>query len=986
MYVIATLLVVMLAMLAFAPAAFAQYDPGGVDKEGEWHVGEGLEHGDYFHYTLCTLDYPGCRNFEFEFWIKGDVAVGSETQLLAEVLVRDGDRVVTGNMTLENLNLKPTGSSQELNNYRHAFGSSVTGLYPFATADAPKAFSDASWGKIGIIGGDDIRPAAIEDVTVPAGTWEDAVMLGWPMGGVYSRVWVADGFPLPIKAKTFTTLSPFPPPIEYEFELQNYGNFQESPFVGIVSTSERERAACEARSGGIVPVMVTTNGSKYQIRASYGPVHPEERCRIELSVEFLGRDGLLLEQVQFDVVALDDDGAITRSIAGELGDRFFYAYSGTYHLEFDVMEPSGIAEYAIVVYGTAPDWVVPDQSERDVLAIPVEVRPKSGTAIPEPDENALANEAGHAHAPLAQARDGVPADKVACSDGRVLIKSPSGMPVCAFAESVDVLERRGFVLLSEVPCGDHSAKQPEASEKTEGIGSPGASKTSDRPFVTTWQTDMPNESITIPVGNATGVYTVDWGDGNISAHVTGDQSHTYCDAGTHTVSITGNFERIYLNGDWTITDKLQSIEQWGDTSWTSMHAAFYGARYMVYNAVDVPDLSDVTDMSRMFFQARSFNGDLSGWNVSGVTDMSWMFFSTDAFTSDLSAWDVSGVTDMRAMFAGAFSFTSDLSAWDVSGVTDMYGMLSGPRYFTSDLSAWDVSGVTDMGSMFYGASSFNGDISAWDVSGVTDMHLMFSETGSFNGDISAWDVSGVTDMHQMFHGAPFNGDISAWDVSGVTDMRSMFQDADSFNGDLSAWDVSGVTDMRSMFQDADSFNGDLSAWDVSGVTDMRSMFQYADSFNGDLSAWDVSGVNHMGDMLYLARSFNQNLGNWYIVLDNTSADYDNCATKTGILRKGDLGPASKGIDAGSGTVKIGNITVQNSFLDWHKSAYRIGSGADSALFEINGDVLTTKPSVDYSGKTEYAVNITSSGGFSYGTNNFRMINLTATGDCIVGMP
>ena len=154
---IAALSVTVLIFATHSADAFAQSGPGGVDKEGEWHVGEGLGHGDYFHYTLCHVDYKECRNFEFEFWIKEDVAVGSETELLAEVLVRDGSKVVVGNMTLGKITLEPTGSSPELNNYRHAFGSSVTWLSAYAPADAPKAFSDASWGKISPIG----RPAGI---------------------------------------------------------------------------------------------------------------------------------------------------------------------------------------------------------------------------------------------------------------------------------------------------------------------------------------------------------------------------------------------------------------------------------------------------------------------------------------------------------------------------------------------------------------------------------------------------------------------------------------------------------------------------------------------------------------------------------------------------------------------------------------------------------------------------------------------------------
>ena len=181
----------------------------------------------------------------------------------------------------------------------------------------------------------------------------------------------------------------------------------------------------------------------------------------------------------------------------------------------------------------------------------------------------------------------------------------------------------------------------------------------------------------------------------------------------------------------------------------------------------------------------------------------------------------------------------------------------------------------------------------------------------------------------------------------------MFYWADSFNGDLSGWDVSGVRDMSGMFIYAGSFDGDLSGWDVSDVRDMSYAFYAAYSFNGDLSGWDVSGVTDMYRMFHRAGSFNQNMGSWYVVLDNAS------------------------IDIGSGTRKIGNIAAQNPVLDSQNPTYGIGSGADSALFEIGGGTLLIKPSADYSGKTRYAVNVTSTGGF--GANNFQAINVTVAG-------
>ena len=311
----------------------------------------------------------------------------------------------------------------------------------------------------------------------------------------------------------------------------------------------------------------------------------------------------------------------------------------------------------------------------------------------------------------------------------------------------------------------------------------------DTAFITTWQTAGANETVTIPVGGAAGAYTIDWGDGHVSANVTGSQSHRYGDAGTYTVIITGDFTRILLaDGSEANAQKLRSIEQWGDIRWESMERAFKGASNMAYHATDIPDLSGVASMHRMFTDAASFNGGISSWDVSRVTDMSRMFRGATSFNQPLDAWNVSSVTNMASMFEWASSFNQPLSSWDVSSVTDMAHMFYSATDFNGDLSTWNVSRVTDMGNMFRNATAFNGDISGWSVSSVADMSRMFKEASSFNGDISSWNVSGATNMYGMFTDAPsFNQDLSGWDVSGVANMAEMFDGAGSFEQNLGNW-------------------------------------------------------------------------------------------------------------------------------------------------------------------------------------------------------
>ncbi|AUP80227.1 BspA family leucine-rich repeat surface protein [Flavivirga eckloniae] len=389
-----------------------------------------------------------------------------------------------------------------------------------------------------------------------------------------------------------------------------------------------------------------------------------------------------------------------------------------------------------------------------------------------------------------------------------------------------------------------------------------------RAFITTWKTTTANESITIPTAGSGYNYTVDWGDGTADTNQTGDAGHEYAQAGMHTVKITGDFPRIYFEKSTTENkSKIQSIEQWGDGEWRSMNRAFYDCKDLQGNATDVPNLSNVTDMSYMFRGATSFNQGLGGWNVSNVTDMTYMFWQATSFNGNIGNWNVSNVTDMTYMFREATSFNQDLGGWNVSNVTNMRSMFSRATSFNGDLGSWNVSNVTNMGGMFWQATSFNQDISSWNVSNVTQMYSMFDGATSFNQDLSGWNekVSNVTNMRSMFREATsFNQDLSGWDVSNVTDMSSMFYRVTSFNHDIGSWNVSNVTNMRSMFGRATSFNQNLGGWNVSNVTNMGGMFSRADSFNQDIGSWNVSNVTNMRSMFNGTASFNQDLSGWNV--------------------------------------------------------------------------------------------------------------------------
>lgn len=381
-------------------------------------------------------------------------------------------------------------------------------------------------------------------------------------------------------------------------------------------------------------------------------------------------------------------------------------------------------------------------------------------------------------------------------------------------------------------------------------------------FVTTWETTIANETITIPtlVGGIYN-YSVDWGDGTTTTGETGDATHTYTNPGTYYISITGTFPRIYFNNNGD-REKILTIEQWGANPWTSMDDAFYGCTNLnITNpSIDNPDLAGVTSLSGMFRNNTSFNGDITNWDVSTITNMSRLFYGSSAFNQDISNWNVSNVINMASMFFNAGVFNQDIGNWDVRNVTNMGTMFSGATIFNQDIGNWNTSSVTNLNRMFTGASNFNQDISfkpglgtpngdAWNTSNVTDMARMFEDATVFNQDIGNWNLINVTTTEDMFHSAVnFNQNIGGWNVNNVTDMGAMFYEAQAFNQDISGWNVSNVTRMLAMFYNAQAFNQNIGTWNVGNVTNMQSMFASAISFDQNLEAWNVSNITLMSNM------------------------------------------------------------------------------------------------------------------------------------------
>ncbi|MEO1021513.1 MAG: BspA family leucine-rich repeat surface protein [Bacteroidota bacterium] len=200
-------------------------------------------------------------------------------------------------------------------------------------------------------------------------------------------------------------------------------------------------------------------------------------------------------------------------------------------------------------------------------------------------------------------------------------------------------------------------------------------------FITTWQTLRNNTQITIPLDENFD-YEFEYVWRNIRTGIVKEGEHTSAngnfrtnlpDASVHILEIRRpGFPRFF---DYN-KEALLDVNQWGGIAWGSMQESFKDWLGTGFSATDVPDLTQVRDMSGMFEDADSFDGDVSSWDVGNVTSMDAMFFGAAAFNADVSNWDVSKVTRMINMFNRAESFNQDLGHWDMSSVVFITNMLN----------------------------------------------------------------------------------------------------------------------------------------------------------------------------------------------------------------------------------------------------------------------------------------------------------------------
>ena len=124
------------------------------------------------------------------------------------------------------------------------------------------------------------------------------------------------------------------------------------------------------------------------------------------------------------------------------------------------------------------------------------------------------------------------------------------------------------------------------------------------------------------------------------------------------------------------------------------------------------DFNELRSLLRSLLKKRGKDADLNDIDVSKVTTFydehinRGLFDSLDPHNIDISKWDVSNVEDMSHMFFGCENFNCNLSNWHVENVRNMNYMFFKCIKFTGEgLEKWKTLNLENVDYMFLGVKN-----------------------------------------------------------------------------------------------------------------------------------------------------------------------------------------------------------------------------------------------------------------------------------------
>jgi surface protein len=312
----------------------------------------------------------------------------------------------------------------------------------------------------------------------------------------------------------------------------------------------------------------------------------------------------------------------------------------------------------------------------------------------------------------------------------------------------------------------------------------------------------------------------------------------------------------------------------------------------------------VKNMSAMFQDAISFNGNISSWDTFMVKNMSAMFRDATSFNKNISSWNTVNVTNMDYMFFGATKFSYNISNWIISNNPSHAYFNSNPSTFYTpfitknefiieiiytgtipDYTYINNPILNNDSSFFYYVMTIDTTYHYDNKIIVTIKYAfydnMITNDGlTFNNNTFFQNNSNISNINiKQFGNIPFsrsgnqlsnllNLSIQTSDTPRIlpnTSFNSMFKYT-KFNivsSPINSWAIYNVIDMTSMFQNSWNFNAYINDWILNNVKSMKNMFNGSMNTNPYFVDWELLVIQDMSYM-FANSNFNGNIKDWKI--------------------------------------------------------------------------------------------------------------------------
>lgn len=235
-------------------------------------------------------------------------------------------------------------------------------------------------------------------------------------------------------------------------------------------------------------------------------------------------------------------------------------------------------------------------------------------------------------------------------------------------------------------------------------------------------------------------------------------------------------------------------------------------------------------MDYLFFDAPVFNAPLPDLVADYVETIDYAFYNASSFNQDLTSWTLTSVTSTVNVFSGSqmiINIVPDYFAFSYKFMyigTDPFDPLSYLPIFQSGAFSYNTPTINVQGALYTISFRYK-----CNDNGITNDGLTFANVVNFYND----NTTGITLTN--FAGIPFSRAGSQF--AGLT-VPLVFENVDPTN----VPSILPNTSFNNCFNGTTQFNSDIKYLNTTNATNMVSMFQGASAFNQNISGWNVKNV------------------------------------------------------------------------------------------------------------------------------------------------